>query len=111
LLKNRDNPDKLMCSATQRNKPLSVFRSSHSTNPNSTVTKYFHWRWLKQGRKISRYWRRASDRHTIGLGMVPLREFGFSKPIILGLSHARSIQFLKCKDSELVLLSALSNIT
>jgi hypothetical protein len=31
--------------------------------------------------------------------MVPLREFGFSKPIILGLSHARSIQFLKCKDS------------
>src|SRR5512140_2511986 len=89
-----------MCSATQRSKPLSVFRSSHSTNPRSMVTKYFHWRLLKQGRKLSRYWHSTSDRHTIGLGMaLPSRSSVLGKPIILGLNHARSIQFLKCKDS------------
>jgi hypothetical protein len=83
-----------------RNKPLRVFRSSHSTSPNNTMTKYFHCRWLKQDRKISKNWRSGSDRHTIGLGMASPREFGFRKPIIPVLPCLSIQILLKCKDSE-----------
>ena len=60
LLKNRDSPDRLIRSPTTRNNPVKVFRSSHSINPSSMVTKYFHWRLRKQGRKASRNWHSCS---------------------------------------------------
>jgi hypothetical protein len=70
LLRNRDNPERLTCSATTRNNPVIVFRSSHSIRPSRTMTKYYHWRLLKQERNSSKYWRSCSDKHTIGLGMA-----------------------------------------
>jgi len=69
-------------------------------NASSTVTKYFHWRLLKQGRKAPANGRNAAERHTIALGMVRLQGLGFGKPIILEVNHARTIQFEKCKDSD-----------
>ena len=51
--KNRDNPERLTDSPITRRKPVRVWHSSPSTSPRSTLTKYCHWRRLKQGRKYS----------------------------------------------------------
>jgi hypothetical protein len=91
-----------MRSPTTRSNPVIVFRSSHSIKPSSTVTKYFHWRRLKQGRKTSKYWRSCSDKHTIGLGMVLSRDWFLVDSNYPRWNRAFLYQvLLKCKDSDL----------
>ena len=53
---------------TTTRRPRSVRCPSHSINPSSTITKYFHWRWLKQGRNSSANSPKATEFTLYGFG-------------------------------------------